>query len=68
VEAWIYEWGIADELAVNAYQAGHAKECLDACVHALSSGTVPDSHRPRMLANIDHALRKLAERRRGTAG
>jgi len=35
VEPWIYEYGLLDEFAVNAYWAGAYRDCLDACERIL---------------------------------
>lgn len=38
VEHWIYEYGLQDEFAVNAYWSGHMRECLEACLKMLGTG------------------------------
>ncbi|MFD0936024.1 hypothetical protein ACFQ12_12640, partial [Methylobacterium trifolii] len=63
VEPWIYEYGLYDEYAVNAYWAGRYRDSLDACLRALQGGTVPAADQPRFLANMRFSLDKL-----GTAG
>jgi glycosyltransferase involved in cell wall biosynthesis len=59
VEAWIYEYGLYDEFAVNAYWSGHYRDCLDACLRAMQGGAVPAAEAPRFLANMRFALDKL---------
>ncbi len=59
VEAWIYEYGLADEFAVNAYWAGRHRDCLDATLRALMGGKVPASEVMRFYANMRFALDKL---------
>jgi len=59
VEPWIYEYGMLDELAVNAYWAGEYRECLDACEHILRDGKCPESDRARIEANAAFACQKL---------
>lgn len=59
VEPWIYEYGLLDELAVNAYWVGAYRECLDICEHLLRGGKCPASQRARIEANADFARRKL---------
>jgi len=61
VERWIEAYGLLDEFAVNAYWSGHYRDCLDACLRALESGTVPAGEQPRFLRNMRFALDKLAE-------
>jgi hypothetical protein len=59
VTAWIYDYGLLDELAVNAYWAGHFGESLDACVTLLSTPKLPASERDRVAANARFAAAKL---------
>ncbi len=59
VEPWVYDYGILDELAINAYWAGHYRECVDACEILLSEGKIPDHYRSRIIANANFARRKL---------
>lgn len=59
VETWIYDYGLLDEFAVNAYWAGYYRECLDACLRALASGKVPANEQPRFIENARFALAKL---------
>ena len=57
VEPWVHEYGLLDELAVNAYWSGRYRECVDACEVLLSEGKIPDKERVR--ANANFARRKL---------
>jgi hypothetical protein len=57
IEPWIYQYGVHDELAVNAYWSGHYRESLEACEFLLRSGTHPD--RARIERNIQFAREKL---------
>jgi glycosyltransferase involved in cell wall biosynthesis len=59
VEPWIYEYGLLDELAVNAYWAGAYRECLDACERILREGKCPGTERARIEANAAFARQKL---------
>ena len=59
VHPWIYEFGLRDEFAVNAYWAGHYRESLDASLHLLGSSTLPAGFRDRIAANARFALEKL---------
>ena len=60
VEPWIYEYGLLDEFAVNAYWAGEYGECLDACERILQEGKCPQEQRARIKANAAFARQKLA--------
>jgi len=59
VESWIYEYGLLDELAVNAYWAGDFQTCLDASEQLLKEARIPEHHRPRIEMNADFARKKL---------
>src|SRR5665213_1046560 len=59
VETWIQDYGLLDELAVNAYWARHFEDSLRACETLLSSGTCPSTERDRIVANAGFARQKL---------
>ena len=61
VEDWIYEYGLLDELAVNAYWTGKYAECVDACDRLLSEGKLPTEKRDRVLKNKNFAVSKQQE-------
>lgn len=61
IKTWIYEYGLYDEYAVNAYWAGHYRDCMDGCLRAMTGGKVPANEVPRFLANMRFALDKLGE-------
>jgi len=61
VEDWVYEYGLLDELAVNAYWTGRYAECVDACDRLLTQGRLSTDTRDRVLKNKQSALEKLAE-------
>lgn len=58
---WIYDYGLLDELAVNAYWCGRYADCLDACDRLLAEGKLPADSRPRIESNRAFALAKLRE-------
>ena len=62
VEDWIYEYGLLDELAVNAYWTARYAECADACNRLLSEGKLPTENRDRVLKNKQFAIDKLRPR------
>ena len=66
VRQWIYDYGVLDEYAVCAYWIGRYEDCLKACRRILAGNAIPASERPRVQANIDHALGKLRERQKST--
>jgi glycosyltransferase involved in cell wall biosynthesis len=59
VETWIYDYGLLDEFAVNAYWAGHQRDCLDAVLRALARGKIPSTEQQRFIENARFALAKL---------
>ena len=61
VEPWIYEYGLLDELAVNAYWTGRYTECVDACDRLLSEGKLPAGDRDRVLKNKNFAVDKIRD-------
>jgi glycosyltransferase involved in cell wall biosynthesis len=64
VEDWIYEYGLLDELAVNAYWTGRYAECVDACDRLLGEGKLPTDERDRVRKNRKFAVDKLEQVRR----
>jgi len=58
-EPWVYETGLLDEFAVNAYWVGKHVECLDACLTLLESGKMASAELPRIFANARYALQHL---------
>ena len=63
VEPWIYDYGLHDEFAVNAYWAGHDMECLDACLKILKNESLPTGERTRIAENAQFAVDRLAKER-----
>ena len=64
VQSWVYDYGLLDELAVNAYWTGRYAECADACDRLLTEVKLPPEHRERILKNREFALGKLPRSRR----
>lgn len=62
IEHWIYDYGLLDEFAVNAYWVEEYDECLAACERLLSEGKIPDGMRERVEKNAAFARQKIAER------
>lgn len=59
VESWIYDFGLLDELSINAYWSGHFHESLKACLSLLEGAALPAGQRGRVLQNARFALDKL---------
>ncbi|WP_063928396.1 FkbM family methyltransferase [Methylobacterium aquaticum] len=68
VETWIYEYGLRDEYAVNAYWAGRYWHCLAACLDLLACPTAPAGERRRYAVNARFALEKLPIPLEGRSG
>jgi glycosyltransferase involved in cell wall biosynthesis len=61
VEEWIYNYGLLDEFAINAYWAGHFAECLLASENILLRSDIDDALRKRVEQNAAFARERLAE-------
>ncbi len=61
VEPWIYDYGLLDEYAVNAYWAGDYSGSADAALKALERGKVPANEQPRFMRNLRFALDRLKD-------
>jgi hypothetical protein len=59
-EHWIYEYGLLDEYAINAYWIGRYDECLKSWRKILGTATLADAERKRIQANADSARQKLS--------
>ena len=60
VETWIYDYGVLDEYAVNAYFAGKFRESRDVCRKLLAVPTLPDTYRSRIKVNLEYAEKAAA--------
>ena len=61
VERWIYECGLLDEYAVNAYWAGRFSKSLDACLELMARNTMPEGQGERIVSNARLAIEKLPQ-------
>jgi glycosyltransferase involved in cell wall biosynthesis len=59
VEAWIYQYGVRDELSVLAYWTGNYAESLDLCLSLLADGQVPEDQHARIRQNAHFAIDKI---------
>ena len=64
---WIYDYGLLDEFAINAYWAGRYAECIAACDRLLTEAKLPISQRDRVEKNRDFAAGKQQEEARSSA-
>lgn len=69
-EPGIYETGLLDELAVNAYWIDRHTDCLDACLKILQTGKLSGSDHQRVVSNAQYSLQKIsaATRAHGVQG
>jgi len=63
VEAWVYEYGLLDELAVSAYCIGRYDECLAAGERLLQERKIPAESRYQIERKTRLARKKLSSRR-----
>ena len=60
VEPVVYEYGLRDEFALNAYWSGHSQESLDACLEILAAATLTPDEARRIGTNAQFAGARLA--------
>ena len=58
---WVYEWGLLDEFAVNAYWSGDYHGCIAACLRILECDSIDAATRKRVISNARFAQDKLRE-------
>ncbi len=58
-EGWIYDYGLLDEAAVNAYWAGRHAQSIAACDLLLTSSKTPAVHVGRITNNRDFSIERL---------
>jgi hypothetical protein len=54
-----YDWVRWDECAVTSYHVGEYHLSQNMCLNLLDNKSLPSEHLPRVLANLNHALRTL---------
>lgn len=59
VEPWIYDYGLLDEYAVNAYWIGQFGDCLNACERLLMDRKMPQNMVARIEANAQFARQRI---------
>lgn len=59
IQQWIYDYGLLDEFAVNAYWIGRYDDCLIACKRILEEGKIPSDIRGRVEQNARLAREQL---------
>jgi glycosyltransferase involved in cell wall biosynthesis len=67
IETWIYDYGLLDEFAVNAYWIGRADDCLHACERLLSEKKMPQDMVARVEANAQFARQQIKPAATSTA-
>jgi GR25 family glycosyltransferase involved in LPS biosynthesis/glycosyltransferase involved in cell wall biosynthesis len=58
---WIYEYGLLDELAINAYWAGEYAASVRANLRILAHPNLPEDQRARILQNAANAAARLPQ-------
>jgi glycosyltransferase involved in cell wall biosynthesis len=59
VVQWIYDYGLLDELSVNAFWCGEYRDSVRASRRLLQQGLIPTSEVDRIKANLGFSLDKL---------
>ena len=59
VQDWIYEYGLLDEFAVNAYWTERYQDCLEACQRLLRERKMPEDGYDRVKKNAEFAAQKI---------
>lgn len=60
-QPWIYNYGIQDEYAVNAYNTSQYRACLSSCLNILGKPDVPAEVRERIANLSREALAKMLD-------
>ena len=66
VDDWVYDYGVLDEYAVNAYWTERYADSLAACERLLRNPKIPAETRQRVEQNARFAREKLSSRQIGT--
>jgi GR25 family glycosyltransferase involved in LPS biosynthesis len=61
LEPWVYDYGLLDELSVNAYWAGQYCDSFDASLRLLSEGKMPSDMRDRVTKNTQFSAEKVRQ-------
>jgi glycosyltransferase involved in cell wall biosynthesis len=68
VQRWVYDFGLLDEFAINAYWAGAYRDSLDASLKLLASDKLPLSMVKRVVANAGFAAARLPAEKKPNLG
>jgi hypothetical protein len=60
LDDWVYDYGVLDEYAVNAYWTERYADCLAACERLLRNPKIPAETRLRVERNAGFAREKLS--------
>jgi glycosyltransferase involved in cell wall biosynthesis len=66
VDEWVYDYGVLDEYAVNAYWTERYADCVAACERLLRNPKIPVETRQRVEQNARFARERLSSRQIGT--
>lgn len=58
IESWIYEYGLPEETAMNAYLSGRVHECATLCNEIMAKADIPE----RTMARIRRLVARASER------
>ncbi|MCJ2069714.1 glycosyltransferase family 2 protein [Methylobacterium sp. J-030] len=61
IQNWIYQYGLRDEHAVNAYNTGQFRACLTSCLDILGKPDIPADVRARIARLAREALSKMVD-------
>ncbi|MCJ2090759.1 glycosyltransferase [Methylobacterium sp. E-005] len=61
IQDWVYQFGLQDEHAVNAYNTGQYRACLSSCLDILGKPDIPAEVRERIARLAREALIKMVD-------
>lgn len=61
VQPWMYQYGLQDEYAVNAFNTGQTRACLATCLDLLTNADLPADVRARIARLAGDALAKMVD-------
>lgn len=61
IQSWIYQYGLQDEFAVNAFNTGQYRACLGSCLEILAKPDIPQDVRTRISKLACEAFGKMVD-------